>query len=107
MVVTTVEQLRERRHLLSALIAVGTRRRTLSASLLWQTAIPVVLGLALAIAVGTGLGALLMSMVGLPVGDWLAFLPIAAAGAGVIALVTLLSLPSLWYLMRPEGLRTE
>ncbi|GAB2915984.1 FtsX-like permease family protein [Streptomyces mayteni] len=107
MVVTTVEQLRERRRLLSALIAVGTRRRTLSASLLWQTAIPVALGLALAVVVGTGLGALLMSMVGLPIGDWLAFLPIVAVGTGMIALVTLVSLPSLWYLMRPEGLRTE
>ncbi|TDC26115.1 ABC transporter permease [Streptomyces sp. 8K308] len=107
MIVTTVEQLRERRRLLSALVAVGTRRRTLSASLLWQTAIPVVLGLALAAAVGTGLGALLMGMVNLPVGDWLAFLPMAAVGGGVIVLVTLVSLPSLWYVMRPEGLRTE
>ena len=107
MVVTTVEQLRERKRLLSALIAVGTRRRTLSASILWQTAIPVVLGLTMASAVGTALGALLMGMVDLPVGDWSAFLPMAVVGAGVIALVTLVSLPSLWYVMRPDGLRTE
>ncbi len=29
------------------------------------------------------------------------------AGAGLIAVVTLASLPPLWRLMRPEGLRTE
>ncbi len=107
MVVTTLEQLRERKRLLSVLVAFGTRRSTLGASVLWQTAIPVTLGLALASAVGLGLGALLMSMVHLPVTGWLAFLPMAAAGGGLIALVTLVSLPFLWRLMRPDGLRTE
>jgi hypothetical protein len=33
--------------------------------------------------------------------------PIVGAGAAVIALVTLASLPPLWHLMRPDGLRTE
>ncbi|RBM11779.1 ABC transporter permease [Streptomyces sp. PT12] len=107
MIVSMLEQLRERRRLLSALVAFGTRRSTLSASLLWQTAVPVVLGLGLAAIVGTGLGALLMSMVDLRVGGWLAFLPMAAVGAGMIATVTLVSLPLLWHMMRPDGLRTE
>ncbi|MEO3754317.1 FtsX-like permease family protein [Streptomyces sp. B6B3] len=107
MVVTTLEQLRERRRLLSVLVAFGTRRSTLGASVLWQTAIPVTLGLALASGVGLGLGALLMTMVHLPVSGWLAFLPMAAAGGGLIAFVTLVSLPFLWRLMRPDGLRTE
>jgi hypothetical protein len=49
----------------------------------------------------------LMKMVGLPVTNWLAFLPMAGVGAGVIALVTLASMPFLWRLMRPDGLRTE
>jgi hypothetical protein len=31
----------------------------------------------------------------------------AAAGLVVIAVVTLASMPLLWRLMRPEGLRTE
>jgi hypothetical protein len=39
--------------------------------------------------------------------DWLVFLPAAGAGAAVIALVTLISLPFLWRMMRPDGLRTE
>ncbi|KAB8165179.1 FtsX-like permease family protein [Streptomyces sp. 3MP-14] len=107
MLVTTLEQLRERRQLLSTLVALGTRRTTLGASVLWQTAVPVVLGLGLASAVGVLLGAMLISAVSLPLGGWLAFLPMAGAGAGVIALVTLASLPFLWRLMRPDGLRTE
>ncbi|ONK11781.1 FtsX-like permease family protein [Streptomyces sp. MP131-18] len=107
MIVSMFEQLRERRRLLSALVAFGTRRGTLAASVLWQTAVPVGLGLAVAAVVGTGLGALLMSMAGLRLGGWLAFLPMAGAGAATIALVTLVSLPLLWRLMRPDGLRTE
>jgi hypothetical protein len=107
MIVSMVEQLRDRKRLLSVLVAFGTRRTSLGASVLWQTAIPVALGLALAAVVGTGLGAVLMKMVGLPVTNWLAFLPMAGVGAGVIALVTLASMPFLWRLMRPDGLRTE
>ncbi|MDT0342388.1 FtsX-like permease family protein [Streptomyces litchfieldiae] len=107
MIVSMLEQLRERRRLLSALVAFGTRRTTLGASVLWQTAVPMVLGLTLAAAVGTGLGAILMAMVGLPVTGWLAFLPMTGVGAGMIAVVTLVSLPPLWRMMRPDGLRTE
>lgn len=40
-------------------------------------------------------------------GDWWVFVPYAAVGASVILLVTLASLPPLWRMMRPEGLRTE
>ncbi|MEE1927783.1 FtsX-like permease family protein [Streptomyces sp. TRM 70351] len=107
MIVSTLEQLRDRKRQLSVLVAFGTRRSTLGASVLWQTAIPVVLGLLLAAAGGTGLGVLLLDMVGESASDWLTFLPLAGAGLGMIALVTLASLPSLWRLMRPDGLRTE
>ncbi|WP_052851514.1 ABC transporter permease [Streptomyces avicenniae] len=107
MVVSTVEQLRERKRLLSVLVAFGTRRRTLGVSVLWQSAVPVVLGLALASLVGTVLGGLLLAMVDVPVGSWFVFWPMAMAGAGVIAMVTFASLPPLWRLMRADGLRTE
>ncbi|MGW1071396.1 ABC transporter permease [Streptomyces sp. NPDC002537] len=107
MLVTTLEQLRERRRQLSALVALGTRRSTLGWSVLWQTAVPVVLGLALAVGGGLALGWTMLRLIDRPVRDWLAFLPMAGAGAGVIALVTLVTLPSLWRLMRPDGLRTE
>lgn len=107
MLVSLVEQLRERKRLLAVLVAFGTRRSTLGWSVLWQTAVPVVIGLVLAVLGGLGLGTALLSLVDADVSDWTAFLPIAGIGAGVIAVVTLLSLPPLWRLMRPDGLRTE
>ncbi|MFJ7056918.1 ABC transporter permease [Streptomyces microflavus] len=107
MLVSQLEQLRERRRLLSVLVAFGTRRTTLGWSVLWQTAVPVVLGLAVAVAGGLGLGATLAWMTEKSVSDWWLFLPLTGAGAALILLVTALSLPSLWRLMRPDGLRTE
>ncbi|MFJ9593198.1 FtsX-like permease family protein [Streptomyces virginiae] len=106
--VSQLEQLRERRRLLSSLVAFGTRRSTLSLSVLWQTAVPIVLGLVLAAFVGTALGAALMGMAAQPVRiDWPSVLGMTGVGAGVVAAVTLLSLPPLLRLMRPDGLRTE
>ncbi|WP_448332435.1 FtsX-like permease family protein [Streptomyces sp. DSM 41534] len=108
MIVTTLEQLRERKRLLSVLVAFGTRRTTLSWSVLWQTAVPVVLGLALSIAGGLALGVMLLKMVGQPLAvDWTGLGTMTGIGGGVILLVTLVSLPPLWRMMRPEGLRTE
>ncbi|MDW4913523.1 ABC transporter permease [Streptomyces californicus] len=107
MLVSQLEQLRERRRLLSVLVAFGTRRSTLGWSVLWQTAVPVALGLAVAVAGGLGLGATLAWMIHKTVVDWWLFWPMVGAGAGLIAVVTLASLPPLWRLMRPEGLRTE
>ncbi|MGW6573213.1 ABC transporter permease [Streptomyces sp. NPDC054945] len=106
--VSQLEQLRERRRLLSSLVAFGTKRSTLSLSVLWQTAVPIVLGLVLAAGVGVGLGAVLMGMAAQPVRiDWPSVLGMTGVGAGVVVLVTLLSLPPLLRLMRPDGLRTE
>ncbi|GGL06922.1 ABC transporter permease [Streptomyces flaveus] len=108
LLVSQLEQLRERKRLLSALVAFGTRRRTLSLSVLWQTAIPIALGLALASAVGLTLGAVLLKMSSVPVRvDWSSLLAMTGIGAGVVLVVTVLSLPPLLRLMRPEGLRTE
>ena len=108
LLVSQLEQLRERRKLLSSLIAFGTRRRTLTLSVLWQTAIPVGLGLALATAVGLTLGAVLLKMTHKAVDvDWASVLSMTGIGAAVTLLVTVLSLPPLLRLMRPDGLRTE
>ncbi|QNS04380.1 ABC transporter permease [Streptomyces xanthii] len=107
MLVSQIEQLRERRRLLSVLVAYGTRRATLAWSVLWQTAIPVVLGMGLAVSGGLALGWLMLRMTGKPVTDWLVFLPLVGVGAAAVLTVTLLSLPPLYRLMRPEGLRTE
>ncbi|WP_189703620.1 ABC transporter permease [Streptomyces anandii] len=108
LLVSQLEQLRERRKLLSSLVAFGTRRRTLGLSVLWQTAIPIALGLLLASGVGLALGAVLLKMTDTTVAvDWVSVMTMAGIGAGVVLTVTLLSLPPLMRLMRPEGLRTE
>ncbi|MFI6371099.1 ABC transporter permease [Streptomyces sp. NPDC050546] len=108
LLVSQLEQLRERRKLLSALVAFGTRRRTLSLSVLWQTALPVGLGLVLATTVGVTLGSVLLKMTDTPVAmDWESVLTMTGVGAAVVGVVTLLSLPPLLRMMRPEGLRTE
>ncbi|MFE2170381.1 FtsX-like permease family protein [Streptomyces sp. NPDC059447] len=108
LLVSQLEQLRERKRLLSALVAFGTKRSTLSLSVLWQTALPIGLGLALAAVAGLGLGTVLMRMTGRPVRiDWSSVAAMTGAGAALVALVTLLSLPVLVRLMRPDGLRTE
>ncbi|MEU7071948.1 FtsX-like permease family protein [Streptomyces narbonensis] len=107
LLVSTLEQLKERKRLLSSLVAFGTRRSTLGWSVLWQTAVPIVLGLALAVAGGLALGVVLLKMGGQRVQDWWAFLPVVGIGLGLIAAVTLLSMPVLWRLMRADGLRTE
>ncbi|MFF7308732.1 FtsX-like permease family protein [Streptomyces sp. NPDC008137] len=108
LLVSQLEQLRERRKLLSSLVAFGTRRRTLGLSVLWQTAIPIGLGLLLAATVGMALGAVLLRMTDTSVRvDWPSVLSMTGIGAGVVLVVTLLSLPPLLKLMRPDGLRTE
>lgn len=107
MLVSQIEQLRERKRLLSVLVAYGTKRSTLAWSVLWQTAIPVVLGMAVAVTGGLTLGWLMLRLLGKPVTDWLLFLPLSGVAAALIAVVTLLSLPPLYRMMRAEGLRTE
>ncbi|WP_128381367.1 ABC transporter permease [Streptomyces cavernae] len=108
LLVSQLEQLRERKKLLSSLIAFGTRRRTLTLSVLWQTAIPVALGLLLATMVGLTLGAVLLKMTDTAVTvDWLSVLAMTGIGAAVVLVVTALSVPPLLRLMRPDGLRTE
>ncbi|HYI17807.1 MAG TPA: FtsX-like permease family protein [Solirubrobacteraceae bacterium] len=108
LLIGSVEHLRERRRLLAALVAVGVRRRTLGGALFVQTAVPVVLGLALAVGVGVLLAVLLLRIASEPVvlDVWMIAL-LAGAAAAVVVLVTALSVPVLLRSMRPTGLRTE
>jgi ABC-type antimicrobial peptide transport system permease subunit len=88
LLVSELEQLRERKKLLSTLVAFGTRRRTLSLSVLWQTALPVGLGLALATTVGVTLGSVLLKMTRTPVTmDWASVLTMTGVGAAVVGVV--------------------
>ncbi|MEO3818826.1 ABC transporter permease [Plantactinospora sp. B24E8] len=108
LLVGILEQLRERRRMLAVLVAFGTRRSTLSWSVLWQTAVPVLLGLVLAIVLGTALGGTLLAMVNEPLRlDWPSIAGMSGLATGVVLLVTAFSLPALWRLLRPSGLRTE
>lgn len=108
LLVAAAEQLRERRRVLAVLTAFGTRRSTLAASILWQTALPVGMGLVLALALGTALATVLMKIVNLPVTfDWPAILILIGTGTAVVAGVTGLTLPLLWRQTRAEALRAE
>ncbi|MFJ4962931.1 ABC transporter permease [Streptomyces sp. NPDC088729] len=108
LLLSTLEQLRERKRLLAALVAFGTRRSTLGWSLIWQAVLPVALGMLLAGATGVLLGSVLQLMISrTPVVDWAGVAALTGAGGAVVVLTTLLSLPALWRLIRPDGLRHE
>lgn len=108
MLVNVVEQLRERRRLLAVLVAFGTRRRTLGGSVLFQVAIPVLLGLTLAVATGSGLALALQTAVDAPLTfDWVGVGVTSGAAALVVLLTTAAGLPLLWRLTRPGNLHNE
>ena len=108
LLLTALDQLRERRRLLAVLVAFGTRTSTLAWSVLWQSAVPVALGLALAVSSGLALGAVLQRLLDTPVHvGWADVVGMAAVGAAVVLAVTAATLPLLWRTMRPEGLRWE
>jgi predicted lysophospholipase L1 biosynthesis ABC-type transport system permease subunit len=105
LLVSVAEQLRERRRVLAVMSAFGTRGSTLACSVLWQTALPVLLGLVLAIVIGAALGAVLMEIAGLPVSfDWGSIALLAGAGLAVVTGVTALTLPILQRQISPEAL---
>jgi hypothetical protein len=108
LLLTALDQLRERRSLLAVLAAFGTRRSTLGWSVLWQSAVPVALGLAIAVLTGLTLGAVLLRIFDTAVHvGWLDVAGMAGVSAAVVLAVTAASLPVLWRTMRPEALRTE
>ncbi|MEV4422611.1 FtsX-like permease family protein [Patulibacter sp. NPDC049589] len=108
MLVSALEQLHERRRLLSSLVAFGTPPATIRRSILLQTAVPVGLGLGLAVVAGLGLGAVLLRLVDAPFRvDAGPVLLIIGIGAALVPLVTALSAPALRRVLRPGGLRTE
>ncbi|MGX9883394.1 FtsX-like permease family protein [Streptomyces sp. NPDC002276] len=108
MLLGALEQLRDRKRVLAVLITFGTPRRTLSSSILWQTAVPVATGLLVAGVVGTALGNALLGLIGrTPVYDWSNMLAIAGIGAAASVSVTVLTLPTLWRSSHPANLRHE
>ncbi|WP_225811994.1 ABC transporter permease [Streptomyces spinosus] len=108
MLIGAVEQLRDQKRVMAMLVAVGARRRTLSGSVLWQTALPVAIGMLVASVVGTALGGTLLHLVGRTVVfDWGSMLAMTGIGAGSVLLVTLSTLPTLRQVTRVEAIRHE
>jgi len=108
LLVGQLEQLREWRRVLAVLRAVGTARRVIALSVLWQSVLPMLLGLVPAVAGGLALGAVLLHLADLPTAfDWGAVGLMVGLGALSVLLVTLGSLPLLMRMMRPGGLRHE
>jgi hypothetical protein len=108
MLVLALEQVRERRRPLAVLAAAGVPRTALGRSLLWQTAIPVVLAVVVAVGTGIGLAALVIRMTSLTLQiDWFTIGIFACAALVLVLLVTGLTLPALRSAMRLSALRTE
>jgi ABC-type antimicrobial peptide transport system permease subunit len=106
--VDVAEQLRERRRPFAVLVAAGTRRAVLTGSVLHQVAVPVLLGLVLAVVAGGGLAAALLAAIGVPVRlDWAAIGTTTATAVLVVLLTTAASLPLLRRATDPGGLRSE
>jgi hypothetical protein len=108
LLVVALEQLRERRRPLAMLTAGGVRRSVLAWSLLWQAAIPTVLGLAAALGVGAVMARLLLQAAGREVTyDWPAIAALSTGALVAVLLATALTLPALWRSTTAAGIRAE
>jgi hypothetical protein len=108
LLVLALEHIRERRRTLAMLTASGVPRGVLARSLLWQVALPIVLGVAVALITGVGLAALVMRLSHDPVViDW-AGVTLLCAGAIALSLaVSTMTLPFLRNATRLTAMRTE
>ncbi|GAB3476941.1 FtsX-like permease family protein [Amycolatopsis cihanbeyliensis] len=103
-----VEQITERRRALAALSAAGVPLSVLAKASLWQTAIPVGVGIVLAVAAGIGLTLPSLRLADAPIAiDATAVLGLSAAAVLAVLLVTALTLPLLRQVTRLDALRAE
>ncbi|GLW92511.1 FtsX-like permease family protein [Actinokineospora globicatena] len=108
LLVLAVEHIRERKRPLAVLAASGVPTGVLARSLLWQIAIPIALGVLIAVVLGTVLAVETMLIMGSPlVLDWASVVTMSATAAGLVLLVSLLTLPFLRSATRLDTLRTE
>ncbi|MEU4248884.1 FtsX-like permease family protein [Amycolatopsis sp. NPDC026612] len=104
----SIEQISERRRPLAALSAAGVPIGVLARGSLWQTAIPVVVGVVLAVAAGLGLTAPILRLADRPMTiDVPALLALAGATVAAVLLVTALTMPLLRQVTRLDTLRSE
>ncbi|MDI5976234.1 FtsX-like permease family protein [Amycolatopsis magusensis] len=104
----SIEQIVERRRPLAALSASGVPLSVLARGSLWQNAIPVLIGVGLAIAAGLGLTVPTLRYAGLPFQLDVGLIA-TMAGAAVLAVLitTALTWPLLRQVTRLDGLRAE
>jgi hypothetical protein len=102
-----VEQLTERRRVLTLTVAAGVPRSLITRSLIIGAAIPLLAGVALADIVGCALALFLLELIGQPWGiDWAAVAAYSTVAVLVVMLATLAVLPLVTRLTRPDGIRT-
>lgn len=108
MLVMALEHIRERRRSLAVLAASGVPRGVLGRSLLWQVALPIVLGVLMALLTGLGLAALVMRLARQPMTiDWPGVAVLCAGAAALTILVSAMTLPFLRSATRLTTIRTE
>lgn len=108
LLILSVEQITERRRALAALSAAGVPLGVLARSSLWQIALPVVIGIVLAVGAGLGLSAPVLHSAHLALDiDPGIILGLAGAALAAVLLVTGATLPLLRQVTRIESLRAE
>ncbi|WP_410608033.1 FtsX-like permease family protein [Amycolatopsis sp. lyj-109] len=104
----SIEQISERRRPLAALSAAGVPIGVLARGALWQTGIPVVVGVVLAVAAGLGLTAPILRLADRPmIIDVPVLLALAGTTVAAVLLVTALTMPLLRQVTRLDTLRSE
>jgi ABC-type antimicrobial peptide transport system permease subunit len=108
LLVLALEHIRERRRPLAILAATGVQRGVLARSLLWQVALPIAIGVLVAVLTGVGLAWLILRLSDEPLSvDW-AGTGLLSGGAVLLSLlVTAMTLPFLRSATRLTSLRTE
>ncbi|MGB3437404.1 MAG: FtsX-like permease family protein [Actinophytocola sp.] len=108
LLVLALEHIRERRRTLAMLTASGVPRGVLGRSLLWQVALPIVLGVVVAVITGVGLAALVMRLSKDPlVVDWAGVAVLCAGAIALSLMVSAMTMPFLRNATRLSALRTE
>lgn len=108
LLVLALEHIRERRRPLAVLAAGGVPLGAIARSLLWQIALPIGLGVVVAVVVGIGLAGLMMRLsVDQLLIDWVGVGVMAGMAAVLGLLVSVVTLPFLRSVARVESLRTE
>lgn len=108
LLVLALEHIRERRRPLAVLAASGVPRSVLGRSLLWQIALPIAVGVVVALVTGFGLAALMMRLTndGLAI-DWVGVSALTGGALLLSLLVSALTLPFLRSATRLTTLRAE